>query len=103
MLAKEIKLANIKKQKDVIEAGLRELLSNPRGRLEFKFVGDVCQEVVSWFEAEGINVRRVTVPELIAKNDGLPTWIFSAVDVEISEEEWNVEEKRRICVDKIFH
>ena len=25
MLAKEIKLANIKKQKDVIEAGLREL------------------------------------------------------------------------------
>ena len=94
---------NIKKQKDVIEAGLRELFSNPRGRLEFKFVGDVCPEVVSWFEAEGINVRRVTVPELIAKNDGLPTWIFSAVDVEISEEEWNVEEKRRICVDKIFH
>lgn len=103
MLAKEIKLANIKKQKDVIEAGLRELLSNPIGRLEFKFVGDVCPEVVSWFEAEGINARKVTVPELIAKNDGLPTWIFSAVAVEIPEEEWNIKEKESICVDKIFH
>lgn len=62
MLAKKLKIQNIKRQREFIKSLVSNLLNHPRkdGNTAFTYVGYVFPEVIAYFEAEGFCVEKVS-------------------------------------------
>lgn len=87
MLAKELKIKNLKKQQDFIEAMLRYVAEGVDGDISMLYVGYVFPENVSHFQAEGYDVVRVKSDSLTAAAAGRPVYLFTPQDIELTEEE----------------
>lgn len=87
MLAKELKIKNLKKQREFIEERLDNLSCNQDGDTSYGYVGNVFPEVVAYFQAKGYSVQKHSSERMIALTKGLPVYIFTACDVELSPDE----------------
>ena len=88
MLAKEIKIKTLKKQREFIE---KQLAHIPTGREDgdsaYRYVGHIYPEVIKHFESEGFVVTLVKSDMLSALTKGMPVYLFTVGDIELSEEE----------------
>lgn len=68
MLAKEIKINNIKRQREFIKKQLENRLKHPNkdGDTAYRYIGHILPEVIEYFKGEGYNVERVVSEELTA-------------------------------------
>lgn len=88
MLAKEIKIKTLKKQREFIEEQLKNI---PEGRDDgdsaYSYVGYVYPEVIKHFEKEGFTVTNVNSDMMLVATRGLPVYLFTVGDTELSKEE----------------
>ena len=91
MLAKEIKIQNLKRQREFIKAQLSKMLNSPRedGDPAYRYVGQVFPEVIDYFSKEGFKVELITSSDsLAAATKGMPVYLFTISEsVILSEEE----------------
>lgn len=88
MLAKEIKIKSIKRQREFIKKKLDEITtSREDGNTTYIYIGDVFPEVIKYFENEGFVVTPINNDMMLALHSGLPTYRFTIGDIELSEEE----------------
>lgn len=90
MLAKEIKIRNLKKQRNFIEKDLLKVMSlREDGDVVYYYRGHLFQEVKEYFENEGFNVERIDPPGKLASilGGGMPVYCFTLKDIELTEEE----------------
>lgn len=89
MLAKEVKIKNIKKQREFIKEQLEHRLDhqNKDGDTAYRYVGHVLPEVIAYFNAEGYKVERITSDMLTAATKGLPVYLFTISDEVILNDE----------------
>lgn len=93
MLAKELKIKNLKKQREFIKrqistfAGIRN-----DGDSSYIYVGYVYPEVIKYFQSEGFIVTKIESEKLTAVNKGMPTYLFVPGAVELTEDELRVAE-----------
>lgn len=87
MLAKELKIKNLKKQRDFIEGMLRFVADEKNGDISATYVGYVFPENVSHFQAEGYDVVRIKSDCLTAAVEGSPVYLFIPQDIVLTEEE----------------
>lgn len=60
MLAKEMKIRNLKKQREYIRKGLEDVATlQDDGDCSYVYVGHIFPEVVSYFESEGYRITQV--------------------------------------------
>ena len=96
MLAKKLKIRNIKQQREFIKYQLEMLLENPRedGRVDYQFIGYIFPEVIDYFHEQGFNVEITKVESGQAKIYGRSVYIFTPSDeIKLSEEEIERSEK----------
>lgn len=93
MLAKELKIKNLKKQREYIKA--RITASKKDGDPAFVYIGYVFPEVINYFEEkEGISVTEVKGEILTALVKGMPVYRFTPKeDVTLTEEELKAAEE----------
>ena len=82
MLAKDIKIQNLKRQREFIR---EQLLTKAAGfaydgDVAYTYVGYIFPEVKMYFEGEGFDVEEVYVEELDAKFGGKPIHLFTPRD-----------------------
>lgn len=79
MLAKEVKIKNIKRQREFIKRQLKKLLEHPSkdGDTAYRYVGYVFPEVSSYFEDEGYVVKRLDSDRILAATNGSPMFLFT--------------------------
>ena len=89
MLAKELKIKTIWKQREFIEKQLSDLVEREDGNTAYCYVGHVYSEVISSFEKEGFKVTKIESEMLTVEHKGLPAYLFVVDEdlVELSEEE----------------
>ena len=86
MLAKEIKIRNLKRQREFIKKQLDLTLLN--GNAAVSYVGEVFPENVEYFVDEGgFSIQKIDSERVLAENMGMPIWVFSARSVELTPEE----------------
>ena len=96
MLAKEVKIKNIKRQREFIKDQLEHLLNhqNEDGDTAYLYVGHVLPEVIDYINAEGYKVERITSDMLTAATKGLPVYLFTISDeVVLNDEELKAAEE----------
>lgn len=96
MLAKEVKIKNIKRQREFIKDQLEHRLNhqNEDGNTAYSYVGHVLPEVIDYFKAEGYKVERITSDMLTAATKGLPVYLFTISDeVVLNDEELKAAEE----------
>lgn len=96
MLAKEVKIKNIKKQREFIKEQLEHRLDhqNKDGDTAYRYVGHVLPEVIAYFTNEGYKVERITSDMLTAATKGLPVYLFTiSDDVVLNDEELKAAEE----------
>ncbi len=103
ILAKEIKIKNIRKQREFIEEQLSQMLDNPRedGSTAYRYVGQVLPEVIDYFTKEGFKVEHITSSgALTVSTMGLPVYLFTISDeVVLTDEELQEAEEVEIEPD----
>lgn len=88
MLAKEMKIRNLKKQREYIRKGLENVATlQDDGDCSYVYVGHIFPEVVSYFESEGYRITQVESDMLLTMTRGLPINLFTIGDIKLSEEE----------------
>lgn len=88
MLAKEIKIKTIKRQREFIEKQLRRISTEHNdGDSAYSYVGYIYPEVIKHFENEGFIVTLLKSDMLLVATRGLPMYLFTVGDIELSEEE----------------
>lgn len=87
MLAKELKIKTLKKQREFIQDQLSHANTRNDGDTAYRYVGHVYPEVIKYFESEGFVVTQVHSDLLSALVKGMPVYLFTVGDVELSEEE----------------
>ena len=87
MLAKELKIKTLKKQREFIQEQLSHADTRNDGDTAYRYVGHLYPEVIKHFESEGFVVTQVHSDLLSAMVKGLPVYLFTVGDVELSEEE----------------
>ena len=88
MLAKEIKIKTLKKQREFIREQLNVFPTNRSdGNSGYIYVGYIHPEVIKYFESEGFVVTCVKSDLLSALTKGMPVYLFTIGDIELSEEE----------------
>ena len=95
MLAKEMKIKNLRLQREVI----REELKNSffEGEASYTYLGEVFPENVKYFqEVEGFEVTKLDSEEIRREYEGRPLYVFSAANVELNEEEMEEAESRAV-------
>lgn len=81
MLAKEIKIKTLKKQREFIEQEISTKgIQDNAGNTSYIYAGHVFPEVIEYFEKEGFIVEKV-------KNQQLPLYLFVVGDIKLTEEE----------------
>ena len=89
MLAKEIKIANIKQQRLFIEEQLKKFLGDDRprdGDVSYPYVGYVFPENIVYFEKEGFDVIEIEYDDARLKGN-IITLFTPSDEIELSEEE----------------
>lgn len=87
MLAKELKIKTLKKQRKFIKDQLSHADAGNDGNTAYRYAGHVYPEVIKYFESEGFVVTQVHSELLTALANGMPVYLFAVGDVELSEEE----------------
>lgn len=87
MLAKELKIKTIKKQREFIKKQLSHADTRKDGDTAYRYVGHIYPEVIAYFESEGFIVTKVESDMMTAMTKGLPTYLFVVGDVKLTEEE----------------
>ena len=89
MLAKELKIATLKKQREFIEKALKKLSElREDGNSSLVYAGVVYPEVIKHFKEEGFTVKLIHSDSLLSKTGGNPIYLFAVDDeVDLSEEE----------------
>ena len=73
MLAKELKIKTLKKQREFIEEQLSLADTRKDGDTSYTFVGHIYPEVIKYFEEEGFVVTRVPHSDMLtAATKGTP-------------------------------
>ena len=86
MLAKEIKIRNLIRQREFIKKQLDLTLLN--GNAAVSYVGEVFPENLDYFhDEEGYDVQRLDSKEILTANMGMPIYVFSSSDVKLTPEE----------------
>ena len=100
MLAKELKIQNLKRQREFIDLRLQEYLKNPPidGGVTFTYYGKLFPETISYFTSNGFNVSCLTVDSAANTRFGLPVglpiYCFSVSDdIALTDEELKIAEK----------
>ncbi len=86
MLAKELKIKFLRRQREFIEKQLSHA-SKEDGDTSYRFVGHVYPEVIEYFEKEGFIVTKVESDMLTMVTKGLPVYLFIVGDIKLSDEE----------------
>ena len=87
MLAKELKIKTLKKQREFIKEQLSHGDVRRDGDTAYRYVGHIYPEVIAYFESEGFSVKKVESDLMTALTKGMPTYIFVVGDVKLTEEE----------------
>lgn len=87
MLAKELKIKTMKKQREFIQQQLSNVDTRDDGDTAYRYVGHIYPEVIKHFESEGFVVTQVNSELLSAMFKGLPVYVFTVGDIKLSEEE----------------
>lgn len=87
MLAKELKIKTLKKQREFIKRQLSHADIRNDGDTIYSYVGHIYPEVIKYFEAEGFIVTKVESEMMTAITKGMPTYIFVVGDIELTEDE----------------
>lgn len=89
MVAKEVMIANIKRQKDFIMKSAMEAKQSEDGDPSFPYIGYIYPEVKLYFEvSEGLVFKEVHNEQLMAKYFGRPVWCIMPQDkIELNDEE----------------
>lgn len=88
MLAKEIKIKTLKKQRKFIEKQLKGITTcREDGNDIYVYVGHVHPEVIKYFESEGFDVTIVRSEMFMALTKGMPAYVFTVGDIKLTEEE----------------
>lgn len=87
MLAKEIKMASLKKQREFIKEQLCARLSRNDGNTCYSYIGDLYPEVIEYFKEEGFIVNDIKSDLLTEKYNGVPVYLFRVAYVELTESE----------------
>ena len=113
MLAKEIKIRNLKQQREFIRRMLELHKSIPEidGNTAYCYEGELFPEVIEYFEKEGFTIRQFFSADgewEAVSDEGFPMYLFTIDDeIELSEEEMKQAEDMEIididfpesCVD----
>ena len=96
MLAKELKIQNLKRQREFIKSNVELMIKEPDkdGDTTFVYVGHVLPEVITYFEKEGFCVEKVSAGTIETRY--LPAYLFTISDQTILNED---EEKTAEKVD----
>lgn len=96
MLAKDLKIKNIKKQKSFIHDQIVKRLEHPRndGDTAYVYIGHILPEVITHFENEGFTIVPINSDSLTALAKGLPVYRFTiSQNVTLNEEELKAAEE----------
>lgn len=87
MLAKELKIQNIKRQREFIKSRFELLINEPNkdGDTAFVYVGHVLPEVTAFFQVEGFCVEKVSSGTI--ETQYLPVYLFTISDQTILDKE----------------
>ena len=81
MLAKEIKMANIKKQREFIKAQLKKVsLTNNDGDTSYPYVGHLFPEVKQYFKKEGFKIVEFNNDTIASLTKGRSIHLFTVND-----------------------
>ena len=104
MLAKEIKIKNLKQQREFIESELKCLSLFPRnnGNPSYVYIGNLFPEVSEYFEQQGFVVSQVMTLDgnsEVLTDTGCPAYLFTISDeLMLSEEELKEAEEVEISL-----
>lgn len=88
MLAKELKIKNLRKQREFIEEQLSNANCREDGATTYRYIGNIYPEVIEYFEEEGFAVTKVQNDLLTAMTEGKPVYVFSVRDdLKLTDEE----------------
>lgn len=87
MLAKELKIKTMKRQREFILRQLSNADNRDDGDTAYRYVGHIYPEVIEYFENEGFVVTQVNSELMSAISRGLPVYVFTVGDIKLSEEE----------------
>ena len=90
MLAKKLKIQNLKRQREFIEEQLEYMLSNPNedGNATYRYVGHLLPEVISHFEKEGFTITSIRSDSVISRTEGKTLYLFTiSDDVALNDDE----------------
>lgn len=87
MLAKEIKIKTIKKQREFITKQLNQITNREDGDCAYTYVGYIYPEVIQHFKSEGFAVKLVESDLMLAMTKGVPIYLFTVGGMVLSEEE----------------
>lgn len=88
LLAKEIKIQTMRKQREYIRNQLLKVAKSVDGDTAYCYMGHVFPEVIKYFEKEGFTVTKVQSELLTAMTKGIPVYVFTIDDfIELTEAE----------------
>lgn len=90
MLGKDILIANIKRQREFIEAQLSKLIKDPSndGDMSYRYVGHISKYVINHFRSEGFTVEELTKGKFFPETKGFPVYLFTpSCNIELTAEE----------------
>lgn len=100
MLAKELRIQTLKKQREYIEKKLRQAAKSNDGDLSYLYVGYLHPEVKSHFEVEGYDVVVVKSEYLTVVAKGRPVYLFTPKDFNMTNKEIKQAEEYNYEKDK---
>ena len=101
MLAKEVKIKTLKRQREFIEEKLMKISTSQNdGDSSYSYVGYVYPEVIKYFEDEGFVVTPVKSEMVTAMAKGRPVYLFTVGDIKLSEEELKQAEEYEVEVEE---
>lgn len=99
MLAKELKIKTLKRQREFIEEQLSHGYGRDDGNTAYRYVGCMYPEVIKYFEDEGFIVERIESDNLPNMIQGLPVYLFTISDIKLSEDELKEAESIEIKIE----
>lgn len=96
MLAKEIKIKLLKRQRDFIEELIKGLIYQDVDNQSFIFFGRIYSENIKYFEGQGCELREENA---VINGLSITTYLISLLDVKLSKEELEEAEAYDYSVD----
>lgn len=99
MLAKELKIKNLKKQREFIKMQVTRKGKSKDGDITYRYVGEIYSEVIADLKNEGFIITKVESDLLTALSGGLPTYLITG-NVKLTEEELKEAEAYKVDEDE---